>query len=988
MATQPQQPVTSATPLGTDAGTDAPVKSLNQTQSIPYNRDGYAVGQLLPDEAGQTGTVRLNPETGELYNAAGSPSIQAGAGQNDDSGSASTENAQAVSNRAGQAANNDSDIKPRDNVLDQFSSYAWSASVYMLSPDQYNEFNNQQKKSLNSYNLLFQSGGASPNVGGPKGSQTAQSTTNTTGPGVIAGRNPFFTDDFFIENITINNALFGKATGAAHSVTSLKFTVIEPATITLIKRLYQAAQDIVGKNANGVINPAAITYVMVLRFYGYDQSGKPVVVGAAGGAGKSDSTAVVEKYIPFLARQIKWSMINNMISYEWDCAPVGQMTAASTRRGTIVADVEMSGSTVSEMLSGPVSYSAAQPELATPGASTVSFDPQDPETRRLQSQVTAATPAPPKASAAASKNVIRTGIVEAMNEKQKSLVQQGTYEVADIYEIVFANGAESIRDAIVKKPGDKVAKDFTSPGTSTSQNTQSLLPDRQRMDVTSRFFGITAGMQLVQAIELIIRNSSYIADQAREIFDDQGRPQPNPRYRNEGQGFRWFTVLFSAKQLKYDRKRNDFAYKITYTIAPYFPQTLTSNFFDKPRFRGLHKSYPVWFTGKNTAVIDYRADFNNLYIHTVTNSLANSSMLLQNQEFLTNNSMQIPFYHFQARSTESSQGGESRTNEIAANAAEYFYNPSDNGEASIRIIGDPAWILQGHVSGGVSPETLGYGPFNADGGINFDVMDVMFNVYWQAPKDYSLQSGLADPYQTNSTGNKDQTPRQEAIYRAKSVISEFRPGVFEQVINGTLYLMPPPAQKVQANTALANGQSTDQPTGDQRQEQPDTLGRSGSVPPAQADAGPIAAAGTALGTSLLTQNNVALSAAAGLQQAYTNNLLIPAVLPSIVPGASSGIFSTFGTTTADQIFPAAAASAPSSNGVNVGPATSGSSLLQVPVSGTVLGGVVVGAIKLGGQTILPGDPRYADAAYRLLQNTELQDALFASRQKQTIARDS
>jgi len=86
-----------------------------------------------------------------------------------------------------------------------------------------------------------------------------------------AGRNPFFPDDFYIESITGENQFPGNKTAAAHMVTNMKFTVIEPGGITLIDRLYQAVQDQAPKDATGAVNYTDAQYLMVIRWYGYDE---------------------------------------------------------------------------------------------------------------------------------------------------------------------------------------------------------------------------------------------------------------------------------------------------------------------------------------------------------------------------------------------------------------------------------------------------------------------------------------------------------------------------------------------------------------------------------------------------------------------------------------------------------------------------------------------------------------------------------------------
>jgi hypothetical protein len=131
----------------------------------------------------------------------------------------------------------DQSIVPRPNILDRFSSYTYQAAVYMLTPAQLTAFQRNGKKSVTGYNLLFQSGGAPANIGGPQGSAAGAGAPD-------AGRNPFFPNDFYIDTITLENIPMGKGTRSAHGSTQLKFTVIEPSNITLIDCMYKAVQDL------------------------------------------------------------------------------------------------------------------------------------------------------------------------------------------------------------------------------------------------------------------------------------------------------------------------------------------------------------------------------------------------------------------------------------------------------------------------------------------------------------------------------------------------------------------------------------------------------------------------------------------------------------------------------------------------------------------------------------------------------------------------
>jgi len=58
---------------------------------------------------------------------------------------------------------------PQPNILDKFASYTYSASVYLMSAKQYERLLLSNKKNINGYFLLFQSGGAPTNTSSAHG---------------------------------------------------------------------------------------------------------------------------------------------------------------------------------------------------------------------------------------------------------------------------------------------------------------------------------------------------------------------------------------------------------------------------------------------------------------------------------------------------------------------------------------------------------------------------------------------------------------------------------------------------------------------------------------------------------------------------------------------------------------------------------------------------------------------------------------------------
>jgi len=284
----------------------------------------------------------------------------------------------------------------------------------------------------------------------------------------------------------------------------------------------------------------------------------------------------------------------------------------------------------------------------------------------------------------------------AMNDFQKSLCTgpNAVFSVPDTYKVVWIAdkfGKQPIRDATTVLPGTIKESAQTGAAPPATQTPSSLDPTRVSKDTTTRNVAISAGMQLVQAIDLAIRNSSYITNQANVVIDEQtNQPIINPR--SNARGMKWYTVIMETTQLKYDRKRNDFAYKIKFKITPYSVQDFISPYFPLGGFRGVHKKYPWWFTGENIAVLDYQASFNKMYNLVVTGGTPGSNATSAEMAAKLSSGNEIPFVQYQARNPESSVGSSSKANDLGASAAEYLYSGSTNADAKVTIIGDPAWI--------------------------------------------------------------------------------------------------------------------------------------------------------------------------------------------------------------------------------------------------------------------------------------------------------
>ena len=276
-------------------------------------------------------------------------------------------------------------IRTQSNQLDQYASYTYALSWYLLTPQQYTDFQAGVKNS-SQWSLLMQSGGAAP-------TPTIYYENNGEGSQTEGGRSQFFPYDYYMDDLEITTLIPLGGTGLCHSATDIRFKVVEPNGISLINKLYQAVNTLYKQpqpNTSGPTNNTNATtsiqnpnypmahYCMVIHFYGYDQQGNLVApaVGSYSPNGvpaKNDPKAVIEKYYPFVIANLKYRMANKQIEYEVTGKPQAHFYNIGTDRGSIPFNFNIAGSTVGQMLVGtPVT---TQTNTADPGARVAKPNP-------------------------------------------------------------------------------------------------------------------------------------------------------------------------------------------------------------------------------------------------------------------------------------------------------------------------------------------------------------------------------------------------------------------------------------------------------------------------------------------------------------------------------------------------------------------------------------------------------------------------------------
>ena len=780
--------------LSRDSGTDGRIRPLTETQStapgasqlspgVSYGAPGYST---VNEDAFVGGNFTGVPITGQFI-PGGQPGVGAGS---DDSGTR-TQSGAGTTGQSGNATVSElalvdyGKITPQANVLDQYASYTYQASLYLFNKADYVAMINSKQRTLAGSQLLIQSGGAA-----------------------TVGRSDYFSLDYYLDRIELKSYIAGKGVGLAHNVKEVKMTVVEPNGISFIQNLDKAAEQFTGGPQAKKEKFTQQIYLLVIRFYGYDDQGNLVRGGINKPDQTSDPNAFIEKWYPLIIKDVKFKIASKAVEYEISATSPQYYVNASAKYATIPFNIELSGQTLKDILAGPTVYAAGQAATnpVTAAAARAAFAATDPRRVDLPNQTVNTAlrtgvdlsnanagggrggpttyQAPPRADAAnTGKKTVRAGLMAALNEYQQDLVNQKVIEIPDEYEIEFV--LDSLASAKVTSPSglDKSATSMSQPGTAGDQK----LGSKQSMDPNSRVEGAVAGMQIVQFIDTLIRNSTYIKDQQiLAINDDTKKIQPTGVKTNSTS---WYKIGFEATpkiSQGIDKKRNSYAWKIKYTISPYKLSQLSSPFFNVPQPTGTHKQYRYWFTGQNDSVLSYEETLNNLY-YVVLSGADLSNRSANNADYLQ--------YQYQTASAQASQGATGKTNEPGANAADQLYSPSDLKECHLSIVGDPAWLQQGEASMGLFKNDPDYfKPFLADGTINFDSQQILFEVGFNTPQDYNIDSGLIEPKWGNLDINvqKYYSTRQQGLaqvtrtYFAKEVTSVFSKGKFTQEIKGSI----------------------------------------------------------------------------------------------------------------------------------------------------------------------------------------------------------
>jgi len=633
------------------------------------------------------------------------------------------------SNETGRSVAGNSDVKypsafeqtiqTHVNTLSGMSTYTYQLSIYLMTPEQFITMSKHEKKSVVGLSLLIQSGGSSG---------TLEADLNG------ATRNRHFDLDYFIEDFEMESLMPRSVRGATNQ-TRLNFKIVEPYGFTFIQRLKNATKEFFG-----TLDFVKQHYLMVVRFRGYDEEGKEVSSGPALDSARldnnrSDISSVNEKFIPFKFANITTRANTGAVEYICEALPINHFEALSQKRATIPFQVEIKGQTLDDLFNGTS------------------------DLRETKS----------------SKQVLSTGLIEALNKQQREYKAAKSLSIPDEYKLTFAGG--NIGTQKIMPPGS-IAKQRTA---SPIAGPRSLLTDVGEVEKETFTVSVTAGQQLQQSVDNILKTSQYITNQQKMFYDivsERWVPQ------SSNQVLAWYKITTKVEPNGYDAIRKDYAYKIELVVTPQQVTDTKSPVFPKDKFRGVHKKYNYWFTGENTEVLDYEVEFNALYYTSLSPKFANDVLDQQELDNLENLAPKAV-----GHSDQSGQIGVGESADEAARAASVLYSPVDFARMEMTILGDPDFIQQGDIFYRAGSN---FGPFLDDGSINYDSQEVFCEVNYRTIEDYDETTGEAKPkdIQLKSVDQYVRTKTKGLIYQIIAVKNKFIKGLFTQELEGLMVEFP------------------------------------------------------------------------------------------------------------------------------------------------------------------------------------------------------
>lgn len=571
--------------------------------------------------------------------------------------------------------------KRLQNPLGNFSSYTYQISLYMITPDAYAAFINSGRKKIDAFQDIDSTGNGAFLIAQSGG-------INNTG----IKRAPGFDVDYYIDNLKISQAINGKDTQSATNVTGMSFTITEPYGFNFITRLKYASQELAkatrSKNFEKLKNPSRQFFIIGIRFQGYDANGNLISSKDMSGSNSDpagNANGVFERYYDIMLNSFKFKIEGKAVVYQIGAVSTPTGVAFGIKNGVIWNGATVRGETVYDALKGNGDG--------------------------------------------------KIGLLTKLNQDQQALANASDGKMIPLqYDVEFLGEAkELIENASLVSPAD-LDKAKITPSKAENSSKSNISNSEAKPDMNQRQIVFPSGTTIIQAIDMIIKQSQYLESALKEVTvatveaSYETIKQTPPRY------LKWYNIGTEVTSLGYDDKQNDFAYKIKYIIQSYETPVMLSAYADKTiPYYGPHKRYDYWYTGKNSEILKYEQTMDNTFFNVVLGSNGTPDTTASGGN--TNIPVRVNIPQGQAK-----QNGENTSEEAVNSVLTSLYDPGSYATAKIQILGDPDFLMQTNPISDADVYNQFYGTdgytVNPNGG------QVFIEINFKEPTDYKNSTGL------------------------------------------------------------------------------------------------------------------------------------------------------------------------------------------------------------------------------------------------------
>ena len=531
--------------------------------------------------------------------------------------------------------------------------------------------------------------------------------------------------EYYIDDLVLKTATAAFNRSGSTNVTDITFKIIEPYGFSFITNLNKAKNSF-ENNYDLPRNATRLPFLLGIGFLGYDEngnlmSGNQKYDDLVLDPNNLDSNKLFTRYYIIEVASIKFKIDGKATVYDITAKAIDQSVALGTKNGFINTLVSINAQTV---------------------GSTLSILMQD------------------------------------LNQKERNFVSNGIVEYPNVYEIEYIN-ADKVKDADIVNPKDLDKYRVGSREATTT--TQAAVIDQADPDFNEKTITLEK-VSIIQGIAQVVKQSEYMINAIRTVYNSSLQPDTN------GQGneavpvpvktFSWYTLSARISDGKWDKKRKDFVYKITYVIETYDTPVMTH-----PQanpgvgYYGPHKRYEYWYTGNNSEILEYEQRLDNNYFMLIYDT--------ESDNIATNGPGFDPEISLVPNQAAAGDNTGDRGNSLSIQNAVYetdLSDPKSLAQAKITILGDPDFLMVDTIESPAEVYNQFYGAdtytISANGG------QVFIEIDFREATDYDYTNGtLSINNQIKFWNYPEEANIQGLSYQVIRVTSNFSNGVFKQVLD-------------------------------------------------------------------------------------------------------------------------------------------------------------------------------------------------------------